>query len=88
MRRQWRSGIYEYASIHGVDYPSHHIEMNESEEHVFLVVQIREEGLGFYVEGSDALYTQEQLEMIARLSAEYTLQLIGDQQKKLKDIQV
>ena len=82
------SGIYEYASIHGVDYPSHHIEMNESEEHVFLVVQIREEGLGFYVEGSEALYTQEQLEMIARLSAEYTLQLIGDQQKKLKDIQV
>ena len=62
--------------------------MPESEEHVFMVVQMREEGLGFYVEGSDALYTQEQLEMIARLSAEYTLQLIGDQQKKFKDIQV
>ena len=80
------SGIYEYAHIHGVDYPSYHIEMPESEEHLFLVVQIREEGLTFNVEGSEALYTQEQLETIARLSGEYTLQLIGDQGKKLKDI--
>ena len=82
------TGIYEYASIHGIDYPSFHIEMPESEEHIFMVVQIREEGLTFNVEGSEALYTQEQLETMARLSAEYTLWLIGDQSKKLKDIRI
>ena len=82
------SGIYEYVHIHGIDYPSYHIEMPESEEHIFLVVQIREEGLTFNVEGSEALYTQEQLDTMARLSGEYTLQLIGDQSKKLKDIHI
>lgn len=82
------AGIYEYANIHGIDYPSAHIEMPESEEHIFMVVQIREEGLTFNVEGSEALYTQEQLDTMARLSAEYTLQLIGDQSKKLKDIRI
>ena len=82
------AGIYEYANIHGIDYPSFHIEMPESEEHIFMVVQIREEGLTFNVEGSEALYTQEQLDTRARLSAEYTLWLIGDQSKKLKDIRI
>ena len=27
-------GIYEYAHVHGVDYPSYHIEMPESEQHI------------------------------------------------------
>ena len=80
------SGIYEYITIRGVDYPAFHIEMPESDMHLFLVVQIREEGLTFNVEGSEALYTQEQLDTMARLTGEYTLQLIGDQGKKLKDI--
>ena len=71
-----------------IDYPCAHIEMPESEAHLFLVVQIREEGLTFNVEGSEALYTQEQLDTMARLSGEYTLQLIGDQSKKLKDIHI
>ncbi len=82
------TGIYEYVDIHGIDYPCAHIEMPESEAHLFLVVQIREEGLTFNVEGSEALYTQEQLDTMARLSAEYTLWLIGDQSKKLKDIRM
>ena len=82
------TGIYEYVDIHGIDYPCAHIEMPESEAHLFLVVQIREEGLTFNVEGSEALYTQEQLDTMARLSAEYTLWLIGDQSKKLKDIHI
>ena len=82
------TGIYEYVDIHGIDYPCAHIEMPESEAHLFLVVQIREEGLTFNVEGSEALYTQEQLDTMARLSGEYTLQLIGDQSKKLKDIRM
>ena len=82
------TGIYEYADIHGIDYPIYHIEMPESEAHLFLVVQIREEGLTFNVEGSEALYTQEQLDTMARLSAEYALWLIGDQSKKLKEIRI
>ena len=82
------TGIYEYVDIHGIDYPCAHIEMPESEAHLFLVVQIREEGLTFNVEGSEALYTQEQLDTIVRLSAEYSLWLIGDQSKKLKDIHI
>ena len=80
------SGIYEYITIRGVDYPAFHVEPPMSNMHIFLVVQIREEGLTFNVEGSGALYTQEQLDTMARLTGEYTLQLIGDQSKKLKDI--
>lgn len=80
------TGIYEYITIKGVDYPGFHIEMPESDMHLFLVVQIREEGLTFNVEGSDALYTQEQLDTMARLTGEYTIRLIGDQNKKLKEI--
>jgi hypothetical protein len=82
------SSIYEYANLFGVDYPCYRIESPESAKHIFMVVQIREEGLTFNVEGSEALYTQEQLDTMARLSAEYALQLIGDQSKKLKDIHI
>ncbi len=77
------ASMYEYGHVHGVDYPSSHIEMPESQQHIFLVVQVREEGLTFNVEGSDALYTKEQLDTIARLTGEYALQLIGDQRKKI-----
>ena len=82
------SGIYEYITIRGVDYPAFHVEIPESDIHLFLVVQIREEGLTFNVEGSKALYSQEQLDTIARLTGEYALRLIGDQAKKLKDLLV
>ena len=81
-------GIYEYAHVHGVDYPSYHIEMPESEQHMFLVVQMREEGLTFNVEGSDALYTKEQLDTMARLTGEYALQFIGDQRKKIGSLKI
>ena len=80
------SAIYEYITIRDVDYPAFHVEIPESDMHLFLVVQIREEGLTFNVEGSEALYSQQQLDTMARLTGEYTLQLIGDQSKKLKDI--
>jgi hypothetical protein len=77
------SSIYEYANLFGVDYPCYRIESPESAKHIFMVVQIREEGLTFNVEGSDALYTKEQLDEIARLSGEFALQLIGDQSAKI-----
>ena len=79
------SGIYEYITIKGCDYPAYRIETPKSDMHLFLVVQIREEGLTFNVEGSEALYTQVQLDTMARLTGEYALQLIGDQSKKLKE---
>ena len=80
------SAIYEYITINGHDYPAYHVEMPKSEMHLFLVVQIREEGLTFNVEGSEALYTQQQLDTMARLTGEYALLLTGDQGRKLKDI--
>ena len=80
------TGIYEYITIRDVDYPAFHVEIPESDMHMFLVVQIREEGLTFNVEGSEVLYSQEQLNTMARLTGEYALQLIGDQSKKLKEI--
>ena len=80
--------IYEYIDLFGVDYPCYRVKSPVSAEHIFLVVQIREEGLTFNVEGSEALYTQEQLDTMARLTGEYTLHLIGDQSKKIKDIHI
>lgn len=80
------SGIYEYMNLFGVEYPCYRIEAPESAKHAFMVVQIREEGLTFNVEGSDALYTKEQLNELARLSGEYTLQLMGNQSAKVGDL--
>ena len=80
------SGIYEYIDLFGVDYPCYRIKSPESASHIFMVVQIREEGLTFNVEGSDALYTKEQLDEIARLSGEYALQLTGDQGAKIGEL--
>ena len=53
-----------------------------------MVVQIREEGLTFNVEGSDALYTKEQLDQVARLSGEYALRLVGDQSVKIGELRI
>ena len=80
------SSIYEYANLFGVDYPCYRIESPESAKHIFMVVQIREEGLTFNVEGSDALYTKEQLDEIARLSGEFALQLTGNQDAKIGEL--
>lgn len=80
------SGIYEYMNLFGVEYPCYRIEAPESAKHAFMVVQIREEGLTFNVEGSDALYTKEQLDELARLSGEYTLLLMGNQSAKVGDL--
>jgi hypothetical protein len=80
------SSIYEYANLFGVDYPCYRIESPESAKHIFMVVQIREEGLTFNVEGSDALYTKEQLDKIARLSGEFALQLTGNQDAKIGEL--
>lgn len=80
------SGIYEYVDFFGVSYPCYRIKPPESASHIFMVVQIREEGLTFNVEGSDALYTKEQLDEIARLSGEYALQLTGDQGAKIGEL--
>lgn len=75
--------IYEYMHLRGAAYPSYHIEMPRSRMHLLLVVQQREEGLLFSAEGSSALYTQQQLDRMARLTAEYTRLLSGDPQRPL-----
>ena len=82
------SGIYEYMNLFGTDYPCYRIKSPVSTSHIFMVVQIREEGLTFNVEGSDALYTKEQLDEVARLSGEYALRLVGDQSVKIGELRV
>lgn len=80
------TGIYEYMHLGDDYYPSYHIEMPRSRMHLLLVVQQREEGLLFSAEGSSALYTQQQLDRVARLTAEYTRQLSGDPQRPLSTV--
>ena len=80
------TAIYEYMQFKGAAYPSYHIEMSRSRMHLLLVVQRREEGLLFSAEGSSALYSQQQLDRMAWLTAEYTNNLCGDSQRLLKDL--
>ena len=79
-------GIYEYMHLRGAAYPSYHIEMPRSRMHLLLVVQLREEGLLFSAEGSSALYTQKQLDRMARLTAEFTRLLSIDPQKSIIEV--
>ena len=67
--------IYEYLNVDGESYVSYHIEPSLTEEHAIMVIILREDGYEVALSGSDALYTQEQLETLARLTGEYALKL-------------
>ena len=67
--------IYEYLEVDGTSYVSYHIEPPLTEEHAIMIIIIREEGYEVALSGSDALYTQEQLETLAHRTGEYALML-------------
>jgi hypothetical protein len=67
--------IYEYLVIDGVEYPSYHIETDLSLQHLSTCILIRGDEYELAIDGSDALYTQEQLDTLARLTGEYAIKL-------------
>ena len=67
--------IYEYLNVDGESYVSYHIEASLTYEHAITVIIIREDSYEVAVDGSDALYTEEQLKTFARLIGEYALKL-------------
>ena len=67
--------IYEYLNVDGASYVSYHIEPSLTQEHAVTIIILREDGYEVAVSGSDALYSQEQLETLARLTGEYALRL-------------
>ncbi|MCR4920185.1 MAG: GNAT family N-acetyltransferase [Bacteroidaceae bacterium] len=67
--------IYEYLLVDGASYVSYHIEPTKTLEHAMAIIILREGGYEVAVDGSDALYTREQLETLAGLTGEYVLKL-------------
>lgn len=67
--------IYEYLVVDGVEYPSNHIETNLSLQHLSTCILIFGDEYELAIDGSDALYTQDQLDMLARLMGEYAIKL-------------
>ena len=70
-------GVYirEFVTIDGIEYPTYHIEADLSLQHLCTCILIRGEEYEVAVNGSDALYTQEQLDTLARLTGEYAIKL-------------
>ena len=67
--------IYEYLVVDGVEYPSYHIETDLSLQHLSTCILIRGDRYEVAVDGSDALYSQEQIETLARMIGEYAIKL-------------
>ena len=67
--------ICEFMTIDGIEYPSYHIETNLSLQHLSTCILIRGDEYEVALDGSDALYTQEQLDTLARLTGEYAIKL-------------
>lgn len=67
--------IYEYLLVDGVSYVSYHIEPTKTLEHAMAIIILREEGYEIAVDGSSALYTEQQIATLARLTGEYALKI-------------
>lgn len=67
--------ICEFMTIDGIEYPSYHIETDLSLQHLSTCILIRGDEYEVALDGSDALYTQEQLDTLARLTGEYAIKL-------------
>ena len=70
-------GVYirEFVTIDGIEYPTYHIEADLSLQHLSTCILIRGDEYEVALDGSDALYTQEQLDTLARLTGEYAIKL-------------
>ena len=69
--------IYEYLLVDGVSYVSYHIEPTKTLEHAMTIIILREDGYEIAVDGSSALYTEEQIATLARLTGEYALKIVN-----------
>ena len=67
--------IYEYLLVDGASYVSYHIEPTKTLEHAMTIIILREDGYEIAVDGSSALYTEEQISTLARLTGEYALKI-------------
>ena len=63
--------IYEYLLVDGTSFESYHIEPDKTLEHALTIIILREDGYEIAVDGSSALYTEQQLAELARLTGEY-----------------
>ena len=63
--------IYEYLLVDGTSFESYHIEPDKTLEHAMTIIILREDGYEIAVDGSSALYTEQQLAELARLTGEY-----------------
>lgn len=69
--------IKEIFTFNNEEYPSYHIETDLSLQHLSTCILLRQEVCEYEVavDGSDALYTQDQIDTLARLTGEYALKL-------------
>jgi len=70
--------IYEYLVVDGIEYPSYHIVTDLSLQHLSTCILIRGDQYEVALDGSDALYTQEQLDQLAQLTGEYAIKLTSE----------
>ncbi len=67
--------IYEFVTVDDEEYPSYHIETDKSEQHLSTCILLRGDEYEVATDASDALYTQEQLDTLARLIGAYAEKL-------------
>ena len=74
--------IYEFVTVDDVEYSSYHIETDKSEQHLSTCILLRGDEYEMATDASDALYTQEQLDTLARLIGEYATKLTTTDEKE------
>lgn len=73
--------IFEYINVDGKSYPTYHIEPDLCFQHLAACILIRGNQYELAVDGSDALYTQEQLETFGQLMGQYSIKLATEDEK-------
>lgn len=74
--------IYEFVTVDDVEYPTYHIETDKSKQHLSTCILLRGDEYEMATDASAALYTQEQLDTLARLIGEYATKLTTTDEKE------
>ena len=67
--------IYEYLKVDGENHPTYHIDPNLCFQHLATCILLRDDQYELVVDGSEALYTHEQLNAFAQKMGEYAIKL-------------
>lgn len=80
------AAILEYFDLDGALWPTYHIDPTLTAEHSSTYLNRRDSFYEVFTDCSGALYTQDQIDELSKITGEMALLLVGDQEGKLSNI--